>query len=185
MSKVFWQVSLSLDGFMEGPEGDLRETALFTDDDFEAYADEMLGSIGAMILGRKTYDLFVDHWPTATGWQAEQMNAIPKYVFSRKLKRSDWTNTTLYSELSSETIAEIKNSTNKDIAVFGSSALAASLVKMGVIDEFRMMITPFVIGSGTPAFRSDDVRLGLHLKEIRKGPSGMVSLFYERAENKI
>ncbi len=185
MSKIFWQISLSLDGFMEGPEGDLRETALFTDDDFEAYADEMLGSIGAMILGRRTYDLFVDHWPNATGWQAERMNAIPKYVFSRKLKRSDWMNTTFCSELSSETISGIKSSTDKNIAVFGSSDLAASLIRLGVIDEFRMMITPFVIGSGTPAFRDDGLRLKLHLKKQEKGPSGLVSLFYEQEKNRM
>ena len=86
MRKLFWQISATLDGFMEGPDRELDDTAQVADKDFDRYASEMLRSIGGMLLGRKTYQLFVDYWPSATGADADAMNALPKIVFSKTLQ---------------------------------------------------------------------------------------------------
>lgn len=76
MRKLFWQMSVTLDGFMEGPNHELDDTAGFQDQDFGRYATEMLKSIDGMLIGRRTYELFTGYWPTATGEDAERMNSL-------------------------------------------------------------------------------------------------------------
>jgi hypothetical protein len=85
MRKLFWQMNVTLDGFMEGPDRDLSDTAEFADPDFDSYATEMLNSIDAMILERVSYQLFAGYWPTAKGPDADRLNELPKFVFSRTL----------------------------------------------------------------------------------------------------
>jgi dihydrofolate reductase len=92
MRKLFWQMSVTLDGFMEGPNRELDHTAQVEDADFDRYATEMLNSIDAMLLGRKTYQLFESYWPSATGLDAERMNELAKVVFSRTLEKVEWNN---------------------------------------------------------------------------------------------
>jgi dihydrofolate reductase len=81
MRKLFWQMSVTLDGFIEGSNRELDDTARYADDDFERYAGSMLQSIGGMLLGRKTYQLFADYWPKAAGLDADRMNQLPKTVY--------------------------------------------------------------------------------------------------------
>ena len=95
MRKLFWQMSVTLDGFMEGPNHELDDTAGFQDQDFDRYATEMLKSIDGMLIGRRTYELFSCYWPTANGEDAERMNSLPKIVFSRTLKNVEWNNSRL------------------------------------------------------------------------------------------
>ena len=88
MRKLFWQMSVTLDGFMEGPNRELDHTAEFVDPDFDRYASEMLQSIDGILLGRVTYQLFAGYWPSATGPDADRLNQLPKAVFSRTLSSS-------------------------------------------------------------------------------------------------
>lgn len=81
MRKLFWQISVTFDGFMEGPNGELDYTAQFTDEDFDRYASDMLQSINGILLGRVTYQLFASYWPDASGPDADRLNALPKVVF--------------------------------------------------------------------------------------------------------
>ncbi|MCI0662266.1 MAG: dihydrofolate reductase family protein, partial [Acidobacteria bacterium] len=89
MRKLFWQMNVTLDGFMEGPNRELNDTAGIVDEDFDRYGTEMLKSIDAILLGRRTYQLFAGYWPSATGPDAERMNELPKIVFSRTLENVD------------------------------------------------------------------------------------------------
>jgi dihydrofolate reductase len=98
MRKLFWQVSVTLDGFVEGPNRELDSTAQFPDQDFDRYASQMLQSIDGVLLGRKTYELFADYWPSATGPDADRLNQLPKFVFSRTLKKAVWRNSRLVKE---------------------------------------------------------------------------------------
>lgn len=182
MRRLFWQISATLDGFMEGPDRELDQTAGFHDPDFERYASEMLQSIGGMVLGRRTYDLFAGYWPTATDPDADRMNELPKTVFSRTLDRVDWRNARLARDVGEE-VRRLKAEAGEELAVFGSADLASTLMRLGLIDEYRILITPFVLGAGTAMFRDVADRIQLRLKKATPWSSGTVALTYEPAAN--
>ncbi len=177
MRNIFWQISSTLDGYMEDPDGKLDRTAEIEDEEFKAYVAKMLNSIDAFIIGRKTYEVFVGYWPNATGWEADILNDLPKYVVSTTLDRVEWNNATLVRDVE-PAIRELKQQNGRDIAVFGSATLAASLIELGLIDECRIMITPFLLGAGNRAFKATKRQLGLSLANFEKGSSGTMFLTY-------
>jgi dihydrofolate reductase len=182
MGRLFWQISTTIDGFMEDTEGKLDLTAGFHDEDFERYASGMLESIGGFVIGRKTYDLFVDYWPTATGKDAENMNELPKYIVSRTLEKADWNNAELISENVPAAIKEIEQRSDRDIAVFGSAELASFLIGEGLIDEYRIFITPCFLGQGGRTFKDDLPRQELKLVRSESWSSGTTAQFYEKSK---
>lgn len=181
MRRVFWQISMSLDGFMEGPNRELDYTAQVVDKDFERYATDMLKSIDTIILGRVTYELFSKYWATATGPDAERINELPKVVFSKRLNNVSWKNSRLANEDVTQEIAKLKEQPGKDIALFGSAGLASTFMRRGLIDEYRILVTPFVLGSGKPAFKGIKDRLSLKLLKTTTWSSGIVIHYYHPA----
>jgi dihydrofolate reductase len=181
MRKLFWQMSVTLDGFMEGPNQELDHTAGVEDADFDRYATEMLNSIDAMLLGRKTYQLFEGYWPSATGPDAERMNELAKVVFSRTLEKVEWKNSRLLRENIAEEVSRLKEEQGKDLALFGSAELASTLVGEGLIDEYRIFVTPYVLAGGTPMFKNISDGIALKLLNATTWNSGTVALFYENA----
>lgn len=181
MRNLFWQISVTLDGFMEGPNHELDDTAGFKDEDFERYASEMLKSIGGMLIGRRTYELFAGYWPTAAGEDAERMNALPKIVFSRTPKEVEWKNSSLVSNNVAEEVTRLKQQPGKGLALFGSADLASTLMRLGLIDEYRILVTPVVLGKGTPMFKDIRDRVPLKLIKATAWTSGTVALFYQPA----
>jgi dihydrofolate reductase len=181
MRRLFWQISTSLDGFMEGPNRELDYTAQVVDKDFERYASDMLKSIDTIVLGRVTYELFAKYWPTATGPDADRMNELPKLIFSKKLNDVSWKNSRLAREDVGQEIAELKRQPGKDIALFGSAGLASTFMRRGLIDEYRILVTPFVLGVGKPAFKGIKDRLDLKLLKTTEWSSGIVVHYYQPA----
>jgi dihydrofolate reductase len=179
MRKLFWQMNVTLDGFMEGPNRELDFTAGFEDQDFDRYASDMLKSIDAVLLGRRTYELFADHWPSATGPDADRLNELPKIVFSRTLEEVDWNNSRLVADNVAEEVAKLKREPGKDLALFGSADLAATFMRLGLIDEYRILVTPVVLGSGTPMFKDVNERIALKLLNATTWSSGMLALYYQ------
>ena len=179
MRKLFWQMSVTLDGFMEGPNHELDDTAGFKDEDFERYATEMLKSIDGILIGRKTYELFAGYWPTATGEDAERLNALPKTVFSRTLANVEWNNSRLVSDNVGEEVTWLKQQPGKDLALFGSADLASTLMRLGLIDEYRILVTPVDLGSGTPMFKDVRERIPLELVKAATWRSGIAALYYQ------
>jgi dihydrofolate reductase len=179
MRKLFWQISMSLDGFMEGPTRELDYTAQIVDQDFERYATDMLKSIDTIILGRVTYELFAKYWPNATGPDANRMNELLKVVFSKKLNTVSWKNSRLAREDVTQEIARLKEEPGKDIALFGSAGLASTFMRRGLIDEYRILITPFVLGSGRSAFKGVKNRIGLKPLKTTTWSSGIVVHYYQ------
>ena len=179
MRKLFWQMSVTLDGFMEGPNHELDDTAGFEDQDFDRYATEMLKSIDGMLVGRRTYELFSGYWPTAIGEDAERMNALPKIVFSRTLKKVEWNNSRLVSNHVAEEVMRLKQEPGKDLALFGSADLASTLMRLGLIDEYRILVTPVVLGRGAPMFKDVRARIPLKLIKAATWSSGTVALYYD------
>lgn len=180
MSELFWQVSVTLDGCIEGPNRELDDTAQMVDPDFDRYASDMLQSIDAVLLGRRTYQLFADYWPSATGPDADRLNELPKIVFSRTLETVEWKNSTLVKENVAEEVARLKQRAGKDLALFGSASLASTLIRLGLIDEYRILMTPVVLGRGTPMFKDITDRVALKLVSATTWSSGVVALYYHR-----
>ena len=176
MRKVFWQMMVSLDGFVEGPNGELDWHV--ADEDFNRYVAEMLASIDGILLGRSTYQLFADYWANATDPEAAGMNALPKIVFSRTLKKVDWSNSRLARDVAEE-VARLKQQPGKDLAIFGSANLASTFMRLGLVDEYRILVNPVVLGAGRPMFRDVADRTRLRLSKTQTLREGVVLLHYE------
>ena len=170
---------VSLDGFMEGPNRELDWHV--TDEVFNRYVADMLNSIDTILLGRVTYQLFAEYWPTATDSEAPAMNELSKIVFSRTLKTVDWKNSRLAKGNIAEEIATLKRQPGKDIALFGSADLASTLMRLGLIDEYRILVNPIVLGDGKPMFKNVRDRTTVKLQKTETFRSGVVVLNYQPA----
>jgi dihydrofolate reductase len=168
---------VSLDGFMEGPSGDLSWHVI--DDDFNQYGAKTLASVDAILLGRRTYELFASYWPAADEPEAPALNALPKIVFSKTLKSVDWNNSRLADENIEQEIAELKRQPGKDLALFGSAQLGSELMQLGLIDEIRLLLAPVVLGAGTPMFKDIRQQPNLKLTKTETFGSGVVLLYYD------
>ena len=177
MRKLFWQMMVSLDGFMEGPNHELDWHV--TDENFNRYVDSMLASIDGILLGRVTYQLFADYWPTSTDQEARAMNELPKIVFSRTLKKVEWKNSRLVKDNVTEEIARLKQQPGKDLAIFGSADLASSFIRLGLIDEIRTFVNPVVLGAGNPMFKNIESRADMKLIRTETMSSGVVILYHD------
>ena len=179
MRKVFWQNMVSLDGFIEGPKGPWDIDWHVVDDDFGDYATKMLSTIDAIILGRVTYEGFAAYWPSSTDAEAAAMNELPKIVFSRTLEKVEWQNSRLVKDNIAAEVSRLKQQPGKDIAMFGSADLASTFMRLDLIDEYRIMVNPVVLGGGAPLFKDVKERMHLRLLQTETLSSGVVVLYYE------
>jgi len=172
---------ITLDGYFEGKDHDISWHNV--DEEFGEFAIQQLKEIGTLIFGKTTYELMAGFWPTDLAKDdqatADLMNKIPKIVVSHSLERADWENTVLLKENVEEKLKELKAQPGKDLAVFGSSNLCVSLIKMGLLDELRIMVNPVAIGQGTTLFDGLDQKLKLKLEKTRQFKNGNVLLTYK------
>lgn len=177
---------VSLDGYFEGVNHDLSWHNV--DAEFNEYAIEQTKNVGVLLFGRRTYELMRDYWPTETSRKedpivAEQINTTPKIVFSTTLEKTEetkyWRNVTLVKENVEEEVKRLKEESGKDIAIYGSNSLCVSLLKMGLLDEIRIMVNPVVIGSGTPLFKGLEKKVPFHLLRVKQFTNGNVLLTYK------
>src|ERR1700712_4066658 len=161
MAKLIMWNLMTLDGYVEGPNRDISFHLDVWGEELEKLSIEQGLSAEALMFGRVTYELMVNHWPNEKGDVADFMNALPKYVFSRTVKESGWNNTQFFSADVPETVARLKRESTKDILIFGSAGLCADLIPHGLIDEFRIGVCPVVLGGGTPLFKSSAERIKL------------------------
>jgi dihydrofolate reductase len=180
MRKIIAQEMVSLDGFFTGPNGEidwfiwdnaLRDLSLGT-----------LGSVDTLLFGRTTYELMASYWPTATAEDPEiarSMNALPKIVFSQSLKKADWNNTRVVNRIDPDEIAKMKQQPGKDMVIYGSGIIVSALTRLGLIDEYRLIVNPVILGNGKPLFKGLNEKLSLKLLEARALGSGNVLLRYE------
>jgi dihydrofolate reductase len=157
------------------------------DDELHRHFNEQLGSMGAFLDGRVTYELMAGFWPTADTdpSSTEPMvefariwRDMPKIVYSKTLERADW-NTTIVREVVPEDIMELKAQPGGDI-VLGGADLAATFMRHDLIDEYRLYVHPVVIGKGKPLFQPSDATINLRLVESRRFGNGVVLLRYQR-----
>ncbi|MEU5051303.1 dihydrofolate reductase family protein [Streptomyces sp. NPDC021096] len=149
MSKIVALVYLSLDGVMENPAW----TGPYFTEEHGAYQHERLFASDALLLGRETYEGFVQAWPGMTDEDgfADRMNSMPKHVVSTTLETTEWNATLVKGDLAEE-VAALKERYERDILVYGSGALIRSLVTEGLVDELKLWIHPVVVGEGKRLF---------------------------------
>ena len=183
MRKIVVMLSVSLDGFMEGPDRELDWQLV--DDELHRHFNEQLAPMGAFLSGRVTYELMAAFWPTAdqdpasTGPMVEFAGIWrdkPKLVFSRTLERAGW-NATVVREVVPEEIRRLKAQPGGDLAV-GGADLVAAFMAADLIDEYRLYVHPVVLGRGKPLFPRLDAPVSLRLVETRRFGSGVVLLRY-------
>ncbi len=173
---------VSLDGFIAGPNGELDWHLV--DPEFIRYSEEMLHAADMIVFGRITYELMAAYWPLPENIKgdpvvAERMNGLPKTVFSRTMDKAMWENTTLIKDNLKENLTKLKHQPGKDILILGSGSIVAALTQMGLIDEYRFIINPVILGAGKSQFTSDADRTKLTLTGISKLTSGVVILTYK------
>ena len=185
MRRIILMMSVSLDGFIEGPDRELDWHRV--DDELHRHFNEQLGAMGAFMSGRVTYELMAGFWPTAdsdpssTGPMVEFARIwrdMPKIVFSRTLERADW-NTTVVRDVDPNQVRELKAQPGGDL-VLGGADIAAAFMRHDLIDEYRLYVHPVVIGRGKPLFPAADTKLDLQLAEARTFGNGVVLLRYQR-----
>jgi dihydrofolate reductase len=186
MRKIIFQNLISIDGYYEGPNREIDWHNV--DAEFNDFAIAFLSTIDTILFGRVTYQLMAGYWPTPDALKndpivAERMNNLSKIVFSKTMKKADWNNTRVFSGNIPDEINKLKQQPGKDIAIFGSSDLALTLIPFGLIDEFRILVNPVVLGSGKPLFKGLKERLKLKLIKTKTFISGNVLLYYIPEKN--
>lgn len=184
MRKLIFQNMVTVDGFFEGPNHDIGWHNV--DAEFNDFAQANLNAMDTLLFGRVTYELMASYWPT-TGAKtddpiiAAKMNALQKVVFSRTLKSVDWENSRLVTTDAAAEVARLKQQNGKDMAIFGSSDLAVSLMRHGLIDEFWIIVAPVILGGGKTLFQGIGKRNNLRLVRTRPMANGNVVLYYQPA----
>ena len=180
MSKLIMWNLVTLDGFFEGDKSwDLGFHQSVWGDQLERLSIEQLESADGLLFGRVTYEGMAAYWQTAKGEVAGFMNSLSKVVVSRTLDRSDWHNTKLIKDNVAAEIQKLKQQGEKNIFVFGSANLSATLTQHNLFDEYRIAIVPVILGRGAPLFPANSNRLSLKLLDSRTLSSGCVILRYE------
>ncbi len=190
MRRIILMMSVSVDGFIEGPNRELDWQMV--DDELHRHFNEQLSAMGAFLSGRVTYELMAGFWPTADTDPASTAPMVefariwrdmPKIVFSKTLERADW-NTTVVRDVVPEDIQELKAQPGGDLAL-GGADLAAAFMRHDLIDEYRLYVHPIVIGRGKPLFQPADAKITLRLAETRTFGNGVVLLHYQRPDAQV
>jgi dihydrofolate reductase len=168
MRKLIVSEFVTLDGVMEAPEkwvGPFQTAAI------ETFKTDEMHQIDALLLGATTYHIFAESWPSRSGALADAMNSVRKHVVSRSGGTLFWSNSQLIGTDIRGAVSDLKEQPGKDILVAGSNRLAQTLMKVGLVDELRLLVYPVVLGSGRRLFPQDTQMSLAHLgtKEFDRG----------------
>jgi dihydrofolate reductase len=182
--KIIYLMMVSLDGFVEGPHGEIDWHVV--DEELHTFVNEQQSAIDTYLYGRRMYQLMAGDWPRVeTDPSVPQYmldfariwKAMPKVVFSRTLERVEWNSRLVRGDNIAEEVARLKAQPGRDMTV-GGADLASTFIRLGLIDEYRLFVQPVVVGGGTPFFPALDHALKLRLVETRTFESGVVYLRY-------
>lgn len=177
MRNVIVSEFLTVDGVMEDPQW----TFPYGSEEQEKFKFEELKAADALLLGRVTYEAFAEAWPKMiekTGEYGQMMKNYTKYVVSTTLTEVTWDNSTLIKENIAEEIKKLKKEPGKDILVFGSGKLVQSLIALDLVDEYRLMVFPVVLGSGQKLFGEGLDKIGFKLVKTKRFDSGVAVVSY-------
>jgi dihydrofolate reductase len=182
MRKIFLFMMVSLDGYFEGPNHDLSWHNA-KNEEFKRLEAEHKVESDAILMGHTTYDMMAGFWPTPMAQEmdaktAKFMNETQKFVVSHEPFDPGWRNVSVIHGDVFGQIKALKEKSGKDIALLGSNNLCVSLMQKGLVDEFRIMVNPVVLGKGTKLFAGIKSKLDLKLVKTREFKSGNVLLYY-------
>ena len=157
--------------------------------DRQAHITELVLASDAFLFGRVTYEMLAGYWPKVKNNDkgdlevANRLNSSPKYVVSSTLKQAEWSNSTIINKGAAKEITNLKQQPGHNILVFGSATLVESLMDADLVDEYRLLVHPIIMGSGKRAFKDGMATTKLTLDETTTLSSGVISLCYHRARN--
>ncbi len=160
----------------------------YNSEDRQKHITEMVLASDAFLFGRVTYEMLAGYWPKVKNNDsgdlevANRLNSARKYVVSSTLKQTEWSNSTILNKSAVKKITDLKQQPGDNILVFGSATLVDSLMGADLIDEFRLLVHPIIMGSGKRAFKDGIVTTKLTLGETTTLSSGVISLCYLRAK---
>ena len=184
MRTVIYSMGVSLDGFIAGPRGEIDWSA--PDEELHRFHNEQARAIGAHLCGRRLYEEMV-YWETADKNPsvpehelefARIWKDMPKIVFSKTLEKVEGNARLVRDGIAGE-VAKLREQPGKDLAV-GGAGLASTCIKLGLVDDYRLFVSPVVLGGGTPYFPAMEKRIGLELVETRTFGSRVVYVRYQR-----
>jgi dihydrofolate reductase len=194
MRRIVMFNQVSADGYFAGPDGNLDWVV--PDKEFDKAVAASLPATGAILFGRRTYELFEAFWPHAVdgtttapdphgGERSPELRAIGRFineatklVFSRTLKSVAWRNSHIIHELDPREIIAMKGQPGPDMMIFGSGSIVSQFTEHGLIDEYQFFVCPVLLGSGRPLFNNVSRSSRLDLLEAKRYPSGNVMLRY-------
>jgi dihydrofolate reductase len=186
MRKVILGMHITLDGYISGPNDEL-DWAVWDEEVDDATIPNTLGRADTALLGRVMYEQFYGYWPTkqapffSKGEEefAKWINSVPKVVFSNTLQSVEWDGTVVGGDIATA-IANLKDQPGGDMLLVGGVRLPQSLVRLGLVDEYQLLISPVVLGAGKRLFEDRPDRMKLKLTDVKPFASGAVQLTYEK-----
>jgi dihydrofolate reductase len=178
MRRLILQTGVSIDGYVAAldrshPWGVERE-----DEGVKRWILDSVWAAGAHLMGRVTYEEMAAFWPTSTSEYARPMNEIPKVVFSKTLQHADWPETRIARGDLSEEIGRLKREPGNDLIAYGGATFDQALSRLGLVDEYRLMVQPAALGGGLPLFKDLPAPLHLELVEATTYPTGVAIHVY-------
>jgi len=188
MRKLIASVWMTLDGVLDAESMDVWFNP-YHSEERAAYITKTIHGADALLLGRVTYEMLASYWPSQKNddnGPASKLNSVPKYVVSSTLKKAEWKNSTIINERIVEEIAQLKQQPGQEIQIEGSATLVQSLMPTGLIDEYKFLIHPIILGSGKRFFKDGMGMTRLKLIESKTLSLGVVVLTYQpdRKESK-
>ncbi|MDF1508936.1 dihydrofolate reductase family protein [Robertmurraya sp. DFI.2.37] len=176
--RVILDLAVTLDGFIEGPNGEVDWCIMDPDMDFNKF----LNQIDTILYGRKSYDIWGQYIPKNEDSDTDKemwrlVHSKEKYVFSRTQKETD-NRAILINDNIVEEVNKLKKKPGRDIWLYGGSSLITTFINLGLVDEFRLSVHPIILGEGKPLFIDINKRINLQIVETKKFSSGVVQLTY-------
>ncbi|HEX2221439.1 MAG TPA: dihydrofolate reductase family protein [Candidatus Limnocylindria bacterium] len=185
MGRLIYAMNVSLDGYVETPDRDLDWASI--DDELHTWFNDWTRELDASLYGRRMYELMAGYWPTAEADPsatpamlefARIWKAMPKIVFSSTLTSVDWNSRLVRGDVGEE-LARLRHEFDGDLDV-GGATLASAFIRRGLVDEYRLLVHPVILGAGRPFFPKLDTPIRLRLNETRRFESGVMYVSYAR-----
>ncbi len=193
MRKLIMKMSVSVDGFVGGPNGELNWIFKTSDEHSKAWAVGQTREAGLIIMGRQSFETMAPYWPTSTDAFAQPMNEIPKAVFTQNgFKGIDfgnapspaaasWANAKILNGDLTDRIKELKAEGGKPIIAIGGAGFMKNLIATGLVDEYLLVTHPIALGAGLPIFSGLSQPLDLKLIDVKAFPGGIIAHTYQPA----
>jgi dihydrofolate reductase len=186
MRKIKLQMQITLDGFVCGPNGEMDWMVWDWDEVVKNYVTELTNSADTFLMGRATGEGMAVYWPTVASnpesceedkWMAQQLNELPKVVFSKTITHIDWWNVRVAPDIEEE-VKELKREPGKDILLYGGAGVVSSFIDQNLVDEYHLFVNPVLIGKGKAIFSAVQKDFRLKLIGTTESATGIVILTY-------